>query len=211
MTTQQKVEILKTHPLFRVLEPEELETVAQKARQKTYSPHSIILHQNDHVKSVYLIYKGLAAMYFLTEDGKIIPMRLEEPSYVVGELNLFDDLSVSSVEAIKETETLTIPMDDFRKLVLEHPKFELEVLKLDLEELREANEEMINLFSLSLKERTWLFLKTLSPHFPNKEITLSHEEISFIVGATRARITEVLNALEEERRIFLMHRKIRVF
>lgn len=210
MHTRQKTEILKSHPLFQVLEPEELDELAQKTREKTFLAHSLILNQNDRVKYVYVIYKGLAEMYFLTEDGKFIPIRLERPTYIVGELNLFDELSVSSVEAIQETHTLMIPMEDFRRLILEHPKFELEILKLDLEELREANEEMVNIFSLSLKERTWLFLKTLAPHFQNKEITLSHEEISLIVGASRARITEVLHSLKEQKHVSLMHRKIRV-
>lgn len=210
MTTQEKIDILKTHFLFQDLPYKELEDVAEKAKEKFFSPRTLIIDQSIVVDHVYLIYKGLVEIYFLTNDGKIIPIRVKEPPYVVGELNLFDDYSVGSVEAMQECHTLMITMNDFRGLILKHSTFGLNVLRIVIEKLRAANHETINYATKSLKDRTWKFLEIMGTHYPNKEIPFSQEELSIVVGATRARVTEILNEFEEKKMILLSHRKIKV-
>ncbi len=69
---------------------------------------------------------------------------------------------------------------------------------------------MEDLVSKNLKTRTWKVLQTLSAYFPNKDINLSQEELSGIIGATRSRVTEVLNELESENKIILSHKHIQI-
>src|SRR5258708_1300928 len=210
MTIQEKIKILQSHFLFQDLGINELERLAEKIREKVFPARTLIISQSEPIDTVYLIYKGIVEIYFLTDEGKIIPIRVKEPPYVVGELNLFDELSIGSVEAIQEVHTLMISMHEFIELIKKYPGFGLNVLKIVIEKLRAANKETINYITKCLKERTWTLLQVMAPHFSNKEIALSQEELSLIVGATRARITEVLNELEEQKLVTLSHRKIKV-
>jgi Mn-dependent DtxR family transcriptional regulator len=64
------------------------------------------------------------------------------------------------------------------------------------------------MISKNLTDRTLNTLKTLANYFSNNDITLSQEQIASIIGATRARVTESLNTLEERGTITLSHKKI---
>jgi CRP-like cAMP-binding protein len=90
-----------------------------------------------------------------------------------------------------------------------YPPFAKNLLLLWAEKVRNTNQQREALFSLPLKERTRATLKALAPHFSNNEIPLTQEELSTIIGASRARVTEVLHELEKEKVISFSTRNIR--
>ena len=51
-------------------------------------------------------------------------------------------------------------------------------------------------------------LQHLGSYFPNKEITLSQEQLDDLIWGTRSRITEVLTRLEKEGKIKVSRRKV---
>ena len=210
MDIRQKIEILKEHPLFKDLESNEMEILAERTREKNFPPKTVIIDQYEPANAVYYIYKGLVKIYILTEEGRIIPIRVRGPMYIVGELNLFDEESTASIETIQETHTLVFTKAECRRLLIEHPSFAVNLLKMITEKLRAANKQTKHYLSLHLRERTWHILKSLAAHFPNNEVSLSQEELSFVVGASRARVTEILDELAAEKLIVLSRRKIRV-
>jgi len=87
--------------------------------------------------------------------------------------------------------------------------FTINLLETWAKKVRVINKQRENNFSLQLKERTLYALQILSTHFPNNEISLAQEELALIVGASRARVTEVLNELEKQKLIALSNRKIK--
>lgn len=208
MLISEKVIILKNNPLFKDFSDNELEDIATLTHEKIFVPKELILDQSKPASAVYLIYKGLVQIYMLTFEGKIIPIRVKESPYIVGEMNLFDNESTASIEAIQETHTLLIPKKLCIKLLNEKPFFAIALLKTINEKLRAANKETHNFFTSRLKDRTVQVLNALSPHFADNAISLSQEELALIVGASRARVTEILDELASEKVIRLSRRKI---
>lgn len=208
MDIQQKIEILQKHALFKGLKPNEIKILAEKTKEKKFPPGATILNQAEPATTIYFIYTGLVKIYILNIEGKIIPIRVRESPYIVGELNLFDDESSASVETILETHTLLIPKEEFIKLIHTQSLFSFNLLKVITEKLRAANNQTNYYVSSGLKQRTWKILETLAAHFPNGEIALSQEELSFMIGASRARVSEILTELEAQKLITLTRRKI---
>jgi len=210
MTTDQKASLLQKFPLFKDFKDKELQEIAHKTTEKIFPSHTIILSQDEPAQEVLFIYKGLITIYILQAEGKTIPIRTRGPLYITGEINIVDNERNATIETLQETHALTLSIEECRKLVLTYPHFGYELLKVIVEKLRAANRSTEYYFSAALKERTWTILQDLANHFPDKEITLSQEELSDIIGATRARITEVLQELKQDNLISLSHRKITI-
>lgn len=208
MGIQQKINILQSHLLFSELTNTQVENFVARTKEKVFAPKTIMLNQFEPANAVYFIYKGLVKIYIMNEEGKIIPIRVKGPMYIIGEMNLFDNESTASIETLQETHTLVFTKEACTRFIKEHPSFAFNLLKILNEKLRAANKQTNYYFSFRLKERTMGTLKVLAPHFINNEISLSQEELSYLVGATRPRVTEILAQLAEEKLIYLSHRRI---
>lgn len=143
------------------------------------------------------------------EDGKNVNLSILGPGEMIGELSLIDGQPRSaSVEAIKKTTVLEIKKKDFDKFLARYPKTTIDLLKIITSRLRLTHFHLENMVQGTLVERTLVTLKNLSTLYPNKEINLSHEQLAEIVGATRSRITEVLDHLSRTRQLILSRKKI---
>lgn len=210
MTIQQRLEILKKYPLFNNLGEKELQILAEKAVEKSFPTHSIILSQGQLAKEVLLIHKGLVKIYIANEDGKNIPIRTMGPFYLIGEVNIFDEEKTATIETIQETQAFAFSFNEIKRLLLNYPTFGYNLLKIVVEKLHAANKQTEYYFSTSLKDRTWTMIQAIANHFPNKDIPFSQEEIADMVGATRAKVTEALQELQNDHLISIQYKKIHV-
>lgn len=210
MNLNEKIDCLKKYSCFSILSDSEISDLSEAVTEKIFLPKSFILNQDRPADNIYFIYRGLVKIYILTLEGKVIPIRIQGAPYIAGELNLFDNESTASVETINKTHTLVIPKKVITKLIYKSPGFAVSLLKIITEKLRAANIQADMYFSMRLKERMKKAIKLLTPHFPKGEIGLSQEDISFIVGASRARVTEVLHELSLDKFISLSRQKIKL-
>jgi len=128
---------------------------------------------------------------------------------IIGEMSLFNHVVRSAtVEAVQETLVLDIDGRSFRDLIDNKPKVAVGILNVVIQRLIKNHEKIKKLRFESLYHRVWDSLGVLSEHFPDGHINLSHQELSEIVGATRPRVTEVLNKLQNEGKIKLQRQKI---
>src|SRR5690348_6287252 len=113
MTIEEKIEIMKTHPLFRGLDDDALDFIARRTQEKIFQPHTIIIRHGEQAKAVYIIYKGLFKIYITNEEGKQIPVRTTGEKYFVGDLGVVDNDPVpGTVETLQETHVLIVKKED---------------------------------------------------------------------------------------------------
>lgn len=211
MTIEEKKEILTNHPFFFGLDEKTINFIAERVQDKIYPPHSIILKQGDLSNAVYFTYSGILKVYLINEAGKQIPVKTSEEKDFMGDLGAFDGKPThATIETIQETHVLILPKKDFIYALENFPKFSYNLLIAWAKKVRIINKQREISFSLELQDRTILTLKTLANHFPQREVTLTHEELAGIVGATRSRVTEVLHELEKQKMIKLSNHKISV-
>src|SRR3989338_11500085 len=209
ITVQESIKVLKKIPLFGNLSDTELAIIVPLLTEKVYSAGEVLIVQDDLTDNAYIICSGVVRVYRLSEEGEEINIAIIGAGEIVGELSLLDDKPRSAyVETIQETKALVFSKHEFLSLLTEHPLIAVNLLKALATRIRENSSRLESLISKSLTERSLLTIQTLAPYFPNGDVTLSQEELAQIVGATRARVTETLNQLQSEGKIYLSHRKI---
>lgn len=189
----------------------DLEKFTQYLTKKVFQQGEILIEQDDVPDSTYIIISGSVKVYRLLESGEQISLAILGSDEIIGELSLINDEPRSAyVEAINETQVLELKKQDFLNILLENPQTAINLLKTLSKRVRETNQKLEDIVSQNLYVRTWKTLQTLSNHFPSRNITLSQEELAEIIGATRARVTEVLNQLQNDGKITLSHRHIQI-
>lgn len=211
MDTKGKISKLNAFALFNNLSDKDLTVIAKEVREEFIPQNTVFISQEENSDAVFFVVSGVIRIYKLTEDGEEINISLSGPGSVVGEMALIDEVPRSaSAQAIQDTQVFILTGENFKRILNRFPNIAINLLKVFSQRLRENNTHVEEILSQNLTERTWKTLCALKKLFPDNKISLSQEELSFIVGATRARITEALNILENEGKISLSHRKIQL-
>ncbi len=209
MDFEAKVETIRAFPLFKVLPITEVRAIAFAALDEKIKAKTILIEQGEMAKAVYLVLRGSLRIYRLTKDGEEISLGVAGTGDVIGEMALVDSAPRSAfVEAITDSELLSLSGEDVIKILHVYPEITIKMMSTLCHKVRKSDLLVEEVMTKKLIERTFSALITLSKYFENGEITLSHEELASIVGATRARITEALAELVKYDKINLSHRKI---
>lgn len=212
MDQKSKFIILKSLPLFKSLNDQEINLIVQIVIEKVFPAKSILIHQDDKTVNAYIIVSGCVKVYRLSKNGEFINLAIIGSKKIIGEMSLLDGHSRSAtVEAIQKTKVLIINYFDFKKFLYEHPNVALTLLSILSQKIRDINQKFEDKTSKNLLQRTWKVLQILSQFYPNQKITLSHEQLAEIVDATRPRVSEILHQLQKNKKIKLGRRSILLF
>jgi CRP/FNR family cyclic AMP-dependent transcriptional regulator len=200
---------IRKSEVFADLTDNQLKIIQPKLHLREVPKDQIIIEQEAQTFEAYIIVSGSVRIYRTTENGDEITLTFRGLGEIIGEMALLDNQPRSaSVETIQPTQLLIITKENFRQVIFQFPEIALNLLKTLTKRLRQANLHLEEERSQNLAARTWKILETLANYFPDQEITMSQEELANIIGATRARVTEVLDQFESEGKITLSHRKI---
>ena len=202
---------LKEFLFLKKLNDQELDLLANEIVEKTIPKKDIFIEQGDEDDSIYFICDGLVKIYRLTAEGQNVNLAVAGSGETIGEMSpIFGGVRSAFCEAQSDVTALILPGESYRNLIREHPDIALAFLQVFCERLSQANKYIEEVVSLDLKERTLKLLYTLSKHFPDKNINATHEEIASILSATRPRVSEVLQELEDDGEILISHKNIKV-
>lgn len=123
-----KVSLLKSIPLFSVLDPPNLDHLASSSRTLTLSPGQTLFKQGDVGREVYLITSGEAEIISEIPEGVITLATLRE-NQIVGEVAaLIDVPRTATVLAMQELTALVISKETFFQLLENFPTIGIEVM-----------------------------------------------------------------------------------
>ncbi len=206
-----KVNNLKTFGFFKDLKNEDLKVIAQAVSEKEFDSNTIIIEQETEPDITYFLVSGSVRIYRITQEGTEVNLSICGPGEVIGEMAFVDGgVRSANVETLAPSKFLTLAGGDFKNLMTKYPDIAYQLILILTNRVRKLGEFMEESMSQKLPHRTWHVLEILSKYFPNGEITLSQEELSNVVGGTRARVTEILDNLQTEGKIELSHKKIKV-
>lgn len=209
MDFEEKVQAIKSTTLFQKLPLRSVRQLAYIAREREVSKKELFINQGDDPDAAFIICSGGVRVYTLSEDGEEVTLAILGTGEIVGEISLIDEGPRSAcVEALEQTLLLEVGKVNFRLMIKQNPEIAVNLLYAFAHRIRVSNQQMELIHLKNLIDRTWTVLQTLAEFFPNREITLSQEQIAGIVGASRARVTEVLSKLEVAGKINISHRRI---
>ncbi len=211
MDITEKTAILRKFSIFGSLSDQAFLDVGSKTHEIAIDEGKVFIRQGDTVGPIYFIYNGLAKIYRLNENGMVANLGFAGEFEIVGDMAFITSQNRSaSVEAMRKVDALVLSPEDFKNILYAYPEISIQLMQIFSQRLRKSNASSEEMMFQNLTHRTWIALETLSKYFPEKSITLSHEELAEIVGATRARTTEALHQLQKEKKIQLSHRNIHI-
>ena len=127
-------------PLFRRLEPHELEHLAEEVEQVNYKAGEIIFHEYDTGDALYVVEEGAVRIWVTDEDVREVTLAELHPGQLFGEMAVLDrGQRSSSATAMVDTHLHRLTSDDFEKFLIAHPDCAIDVICEIAARLRQTN------------------------------------------------------------------------
>ena len=182
--------------------PEDVRQVLSIARRRTFSRGEVVFHRDDPADSLHLIVKGRFAVRITTPLGDTALIAVRGPGDAFGELALVSDGAKRSatVSALEDAETLSVYRDDFARLQRQHPAVNSVLVALIAEQVRRANERIVEAHYVDADTRVRRRLLELAKLYGvsgTATVPLTQEALAEMAGTSRATVNRVLR--EEQR------------
>lgn len=106
------VETLSATPIFRGVEREVLETLANAAIERSYERGQIVCRQDEHKPGIFILLSGSARALVVGENGREVVTRLFAPGETFADVATVGGIACpSSVEIIRPARCLFLPAD----------------------------------------------------------------------------------------------------
>ena len=128
-------------PLFKRLEPHELERLAQEVDQVDYPAGETIFNEHDRGDALYIVEEGNVRIWVMDEDVKEVTLAELKPGDFFGELAVLDrGERSSSATAITDIHLHRLSSDDFQKFLMDHPDASIDVICEIAQRMRQTNQ-----------------------------------------------------------------------
>src|SRR5258707_4762989 len=115
-------------PLFKRLEPHELEHLAEDVDQVDYNAGETIFNEHDLGDGLYVVENGSVRIWVMDEDVSEVTLAELKPGDFFGELAVLDrGERSSSATALTDTHLHKLSSDAFQEFLIEHPDAQSEI------------------------------------------------------------------------------------
>jgi uncharacterized membrane protein len=116
-------------PLFKRLEPHELEHLAEEIDQVNFKAGETIFNEHDRGDALYVLEEGAVRIWVTDEDLQEVTLAELKPGAFFGELAVLDrGERSSSATAMVDSHLHRLSSDDFQQFLLEHPDCAIDVI-----------------------------------------------------------------------------------
>ena len=127
-------------PLFKRLEPHELEHLAEDVDQVNYKAGETIFNEHDLGDGLYVVETGAVRIWVMDEDVSEVTLAELKPGDFFGELAVLDrGERSSSATAVTDTHLHKLSSDAFQQFLIEHPDASIDVICEIAQRMRQTN------------------------------------------------------------------------
>ena len=192
--------------LFQQLSADQLAHLEQRARSRTFPKGAAVYLPADQADAVFLLAEGRIRLCSITPDGKQAILGFVEPGELFGELALFQTTNHEErAEAAIVSTVILLPGDLVRRCMEENPQLAIGVTKLIGFRRARIERRLRSLLFRSTRDRLIQLLLELAEQYGKKHasgifvgISLTHQELASIIGATRESVTMILGDLKTD-------------
>lgn len=185
---------------------------------RTYGRHVEILHEGDDAGAVVVLLRGRVKVATISAGGREAIVAVGGPGDLLGELAAIDGGRRSTnVTTLETVELLLIARSDFLRLIDEHPRMAVVILRMVAGRLRYADTQQAQLATQDVVGCLAQRLVELCERFGRSrdrgieiDLPMSQEEIGSWVGASREGVSRGLQVLRGLRIIETGRRRITV-
>ena len=217
METKQKIQFLRSMPVFAALQEDELEQVATMAQYRKAPKFQYIFMPDEPADFIYVLLQGRIKTGTFSHDGREVIKEILQPETIFGDLALAGETSRSEYAQSLNDDViyLAIRVETFLPLLhsnqrlvfacMNHLSFRLQRVEERLAKLvlKDARERIIEfLVDTAGKEGRRVGYETLVKHH------LTQQDIANLTGTSRQTVTSVLNDLRKSNLIYFNRNSI---
>lgn len=196
------VGILRSVPLFAVLDEAQLKALAGVMARKSAPKNRTILKAGDPTDSLYIVIAGRTKVQMSDEEGKEVILSVLGPGDFFGEMGLLDGAPrAASVVTIEQCEFVSIAKEDFHVLLQGNFEMAMVIMRGLVKRLREADRKIESLALLDVYGRVARVLLEFSEDVGGQKVVkrkLPRQDIAKMIGASREMVSRVMKGLEVE-------------
>ena len=193
--------MLENITLFAFLSPEARADLEKGAHAFSFKRGNILVSQGETSDSLYIVLAGKLKVFISSEDGREIFLNYLDEGDAFGELALLDgEPRLASVMALVDTRVAVISRQYFLDCLQTHPNIAIELLQILSKRMRHLTDRASSLALMDVYSRLVSTLtKLATPQEDGRLITnsLTHQELSSMIGASREMVTRILNDLKK--------------
>ncbi len=208
--------IVREFSAIKALNKDELLRIADCKTSYSIKKGETVFNEGDALNGIYCIKDGVCKLSKLSDNGKDQIVKLVKKGELLGQRSLISEESTNlSAIAIEDMQVCYIPKQEILQFFNENNQFSLNMMKSVCGDLKDADDNMVNLAQKTVKQRLAEVLIKLETDFGTHEdgslkIQLSREEIAGMIGTATESCIRLLSEFNKEGSISLQGKKITI-
>lgn len=201
---------------MKTLTKEELRKVTVCKRTLYYKKGDVIFNENEMLNGVYCVREGICKMSKLSANGKDHTVKLMGKGNLIGQRSIISgERTHLSAVAVNDIELCFIPKDQILNSIKSNQEFSFDVLQNLAQDLREAEDGLINMAQKTVRQRlaeTLIYVgKTFGVnHDGFLSANLLREDYASIIGTATESTIRILSQFKKEGLISTKGKMIRI-
>ena len=214
-----KADHLRNVPIFSDLSDSDLTKIALKMVPREYGKGKMILLEESHGESFFIITSGAVKVTRLSDDGREVILAILGESDFFGEMSLLDGAGRSANIVANETAImLTLSRRDFLECLESYPKIAISLLEELAIRLRKSDQQIESLSLSDSEQRIGITLIRLAEELGTikqgnvfiKNLPFQ-QDIANMAGTSRETVSRTLKLLEDKSLIMKEKRVLTIF
>ena len=199
---------------LKALTKDELLQVSDCKTSHIIKKGEVIFEEGENVNGIYCIKDGICKLIKLSPNGKDHIIKLISKGELLGQRSMISDEAVNlSAVALEDMEVCFIPKNEIMGFFDKNNQFSMNVMKSVCGDLKDADDQMVNLAQKNVKERLAETLLYLHDTFGKNEddslkVQLSRDELASMVGTATESCIRLLSEFKKLGLIELSGKKI---
>lgn len=185
--------------LFEGIPEAELTAIEALGVQRTYPKSTVIINEGDQANAMYIVLTGKVRVYVSDEGGKEFILNTMGDGEHFGELSLLDEeVRSASVVTLEKSTFSIIHKEDFAKLLVDHPRIALVLLKNLSNRIRQLTDNVKTLALQDVYGRIRKTLLSMAEEVNGQlviEERLTQQDIANRIGSSREMVARILKDL----------------
>ncbi|MDP5159034.1 MAG: Crp/Fnr family transcriptional regulator [Flaviramulus sp.] len=196
--------IIKQFNSLKSLTRDELVRISGCKTTRTIKKGEVIFDEGESINGVYCIKDGVCKLSKLSKNGKDQIVKIVVKGDLLGQRSLVTDESSNlQATALNDMEVCFIPKSEIIDDLQKNSKFSFDVLKSMANDLKEADEVIVNMAQKSVRQRLAETLIYINDSFGvnpdgTLSVLLSREDYANIVGTATESAIRVLSQFKKE-------------
>ena len=192
-----RIRVIGQLQLFSGLPPGHIEKIAACGTFIRIAKKTVLMEQGAPGRSMIVLIRGRVKIEQGPALSQLSTVAYREAGDAVGEMSLLDDEPRSArVTAVTDCQAIQIRKEDFRRVVQENPQICFELLKVTMQRLREATEELTTSRIESIEAKIVRLLERL-PADETGVLSLNQTQLAKQVGCSREALNRNLHTVVE--------------